>query len=155
MNPLQDRIQVFDQLTRKISKLPSYGVCNEPILRHHNINDYITVLKELGSGTFNIISEICLKNDTSCDPGFIMRKSKNFTESVETDRADSCVSDRYSLLFSDLVKRNIWPHFPLTVGSFICNDLSSPISIQEKATHDVNIFLINNSLFDNLQIAQP
>lgn len=89
-------------------------------------------IQKLAEGSFNTVY---LVNDNieGTDLKYIIRINKSTTFNINKT-SDGCISDIYSLFFSNLVKDDIFPNFPLVVDSYLCNDdytISAPITIQE------------------------
>lgn len=91
-------------------------------------NTLIQITDKIGEGGLNQIFKLKIQD---YEKEFIIHIPK---QKSTTNIYQSCINDQYALIFSEIVKKNIFPNFPLVLNSFLCdNDYSNnqPISIQE------------------------
>jgi len=105
-------------------------------------------VKKLGEGAFNKVYLVS-DNIQHKDIQYVIRINKNADDDTMDEKSKACISDMYSLYFSNLVKDNIFPNFPLVINSFLCGNNYidfSPITIQEYAEGDSVNHYINHIL---------
>lgn len=136
---LSERISNIEKLSSKYHFADTcFNVRNiqQDIIGNHGERFKLITIQ--GEGGYNIAYQICETGDTgNCidKERYIFRKSLEHPNNDEI-MTTSCISDRYSLIFSELVKNNICPNFSLMVGSYLCDNnytINIPVSIQEFA----------------------
>lgn len=122
-------------------------------------NGAFRIIKELGSGGYNVVKSICEKTNCNSEKDYyIIRTVKSKTDVDKPyEKFPYCISDRYSTIFSNIVMNDIFPNFPLMVGSYLCKDdykTYYPISIQEYANLGTIHDKIKSNNVDSIEIKQ-
>jgi len=124
-----------------------------------NLNHFIYYVKKLKSGSYNQVFLINYAFDVNKFhfifhiPKVDKIKRRSYYDVNDSDIDDECVSiacisSYYSLLFSNIVKKNIFPNFTQIVDIFFCNK-RFPITIQEAADYDLFEFINDNNNNNN------
>ena len=160
---MQQRIENFKTHSEIFNEIPNVCCLDTKNIRKTlkngkkekiNLYYYINIIEKLKSGSFNSVYVINHINDNNNNK-FVLRipktDSRRTIYDCKTDddydnekMAIACVSSRYALLFSNLVKKNIFPNFVQIIDVYFCNG-KFPVTIQEYCDNDLNnFFKLNN-----------
>lgn len=125
------------------SQFPNESSCfeisDENDILVYNKNNTKFKVKYLSRGGKHKVLEVCEHENEKCiGHKYIFRTT--LKEKLEPNKKNiqdislDCVSNRYSLMFSELVSSNICPNFSLVANNYMCeNKINYSISIQEYA----------------------
>lgn len=165
---MDTRIENVNRMKSEYNNIYSCFTIDDNNLIKGTNGELFKIIQVQGSGSFNTTYKICeildgvgeepsiisvlTEDNNKCKnrERYIFRKhTRQYPDKKREKQAtyNACISDRYSLLFSNIVLRNIFPNFPLIINSYLCDDdyyTHKPITIQEYATDgDLKSFLSN------------
>lgn len=110
-----------------------------------NLHYYIRFIEKIKSGSYNSVFKINHNDDPSKFLVIKLPKTDRYHRPYDSFYDDdydnicastACVASRYSLIFSEIVKKNIFPNFVQVIDIYFCNN-RYPINIQELANSDL------------------
>lgn len=151
---MQKRIEIFNTQSKIFDEIPNVccldtkRICKKIKIGEKekvNLYNFINIIEKLRSGSFNSVYVINHIDDEKSR--FVLRIPKmDSHRHIYIDKTDddydnekmaiACVSSRYALLLSNLVKKNIFPNFVQIVDVYFCNG-KYPVTIQEYCDYDL------------------
>lgn len=142
---IDERITAIEQFTGSYNNIfDCFEIQNDKLI--HNGTETKFSVKHLAEGGKHVVLEICESDNDKCIGNkYVLRKSLLTESDSEYDMTLDVISNRYALMFSDIVKSNVCPNFPLIANTYLCDKkINYSISIQEHATgRDLNAMIKN------------